>query len=151
MFQKIKDQTVFYIKQLSDFRNIGLIVFAILFLLVSWSVVGAIQTNYELQKKISKLEQQNKVKELENSNLKLKNEYLNTDEFLELAARRQFGKAKPDEVLINVPSGVALSKTTTAKSSTKEAESSFKPNKPKYQQNFEAWTDWFMHRINGDN
>lgn len=150
MLEKTKNQSKYWIKQLGDIRNIGLIVFAILFLLVSWSVVQAIQTNYELQKRISKLEQENKVKELENSNLKLRNEYLNTDQFLELSARRQFGKSAPGETLITVSKEAALSKVI-ASASNETAKNLTEPSKPKYQQNFEAWADWFLHRMTSDN
>jgi len=150
MMQKTKSIFDKYIKLLSDFRNIGLIIFVILVLLVSWSIVGAIQTNYDLQKKISKLEQENTVAELENQNLKLKNEYYNSDEFLELAARRQFGMGAPGEKLMIVPKDLALSKVSPI-SPDLQVTKVQKPNKPKYQQNFEAWVNWFLHRPTSDN
>src|SRR5688572_22142749 len=97
-----------YVEQLKDVRVIGLIAFCVIALLVAWSGLGAIQSNYVLQKQIARLEQENQVKDLENNNLKLKNQYYNTDQYLELQARRQFGRAAPGETLILVPKGVAL-------------------------------------------
>lgn len=147
MFSKIK--TVNYrrlFKSLQDVRVLGLIIFAGLVLLVSWSIVQAIQTNYELQKKISKLQQETAVAELENNNLKLKNQYYQTDSFLELAARRQFGKAAPGETLVLVPKTVALAHTATEVSDKKEAPRAIEQLKSKAQQNREAWADFFLHR-----
>ena len=133
------------VRQLKDVRVLGFIVFAVLVLLVSWSGVGAIQTNFDLQKKISKLEQQNQVQELQNQNLKLKNEYFKTDAYLELTARRQFGKALPGEQVILVPKSVALrhvANDNVRHSNTKGQQA----QKPFYQRNFEAWMDFFLHR-----
>src|SRR5437667_142896 len=74
----------FYARQLRDVRVLGLVIFGGLVLLVSWSGIQVIQTNYDLQKQISKLQQQNQVQELENNNLQLTNQYFNTDQYLEL-------------------------------------------------------------------
>ena len=43
-------------------------------------------------------------------NQKLQNEYLKSDAFLELAARRQFNRAAPGEKLLIVPKSVAEAK-----------------------------------------
>lgn len=131
-------------RQLRDVRVIGLIVFAVIVLLVSWSSVAVIQTNYELQKQISQFDEQNRVQQLENDNQKLKNQYYNTDQYLELQARRSFGKAAPGETLVIVPREVALSKIQPLPE-TKEDQTQ-EPNKPTYQKNFEAWRDFFLHR-----
>lgn len=96
------------VKQLSDVRNIGLYFFGLLVLAITWSGVKTIQDNYKLQKKISVLQQQNDVQRLENETLKLKNQYLETDQYLEIAARRQFGKAAPGETVYIVPKSVAM-------------------------------------------
>src|SRR3990167_6272975 len=104
MLGKIKNPKIKQnIKLFSDPRALGLVAFGIITLLVTWSGIKAVQTNYDLQKKIAKLGQENQVRRLENDNLKLKNQYLNTDEFLDLAARRQFGLAAPGEKVLLVP------------------------------------------------
>ena len=123
-------------KQLSDPRNIGLYIFGFMTLLITWSGVNTIQTNFELQKKISLLQQQNDVQKLENGNLKLKNQYLGTDQFLELAARREFGKAAPGERVYVVPKAVALSYVTKAPIAVANQTTD---KKSKTQQNLDDW------------
>lgn len=146
MIEKLKNYTKHpSLGVLADTRALGLIAFGIIALLVSWSGVKTIQTNYELQKQISEAQQQNDVAKLENTNLKLRNEYYKTDQFLELAARRQFGKALPGETLFVVPKSVALANTidTSSKDTTKVVK---KHQKPFYVENLEAWVDFFLHR-----
>lgn len=128
---------------LGDTRVLGLMAFVVVALLVTWSGVKSIQTNYELQKQISELEQQTSVKKLENTNLKLRNEYYKTDQFLELAARRKFGKAAPGETVYIVPKNVALANTIEiARPKTAQAER--EADKPTYQKNLEAWQQFFF-------
>lgn len=130
---------------LNDTKNLGLIAFGVIALLVSWSGVNSIQANYELQKQISELSQQNTVAELENTNLKLRNEYLKTDQYLELAARRQFGKAAPGETVVNVPKKVALANTVEPKNVAAKVATT-EESKPFYLKNLQAWVDFFLHR-----
>jgi len=130
---------------LNDTKNLGLIAFGVIALLVSWSGVNSIQANYELQKQISELSQQNTVAELENTNLKLRNEYLKTDQYLELAARRQFGKAAPGETVANVPKKVALANTVEPKNLAVKVATT-EESKPFYLKNLQAWVDFFLHR-----
>lgn len=133
------------IKRLQDVRAVGLIVFGIIVLMITWSGIGAIQTNYNLQKQISQLNQENSNQSLENKNLQLENEYYNTNDYLELQAMALLGKGEPGETLILVSKTAADSQLapvakTSAPSST--------PQKPKYQQNFEAWMSFYFHRDN---
>jgi cell division protein FtsB len=126
------------IKMLTDTRVLGLIGFGVVAILVTWSGVKTIQTNYELEKKISVSRQRNEIKKLENENLKLKNTYFQSNQYLELAARRQFGKAAPGEKLYQVPESVARSKIVEI---PKEQQLLAEPEetKSKYMQNLEAW------------
>lgn len=59
MLEKIKtaDKKAL-LSQLRDTRTLGLLVFVVLVLLVSWSGIKSIQTNYELQRTIARLEQE---------------------------------------------------------------------------------------------
>lgn len=148
MFEKIKNyQNHPYIQQFRDARAVGMVIFGIIALMVTWSGIKAVQTNYNLQKQISSLQQQNDVTALQNNNLKLQNEYLKTDQFLELSARREFGLAAPGEKVLLVPHSVALAH---AKVLTNENSDTNKvvqlADKPVYQQNFEHWIDFFLHR-----
>lgn len=141
------DQLKAYIKRIpadmwTDTRVLGLLGFGVIALLVTWSGVKSIQTNYALQKQISELTQQNDVKKLENANMSLRNEYLKTDEYLELAARQKFGKAAPGETVYIVPKAVALANSVeVAKEPDQKAEK--EAQKPSYQKNFEAWLKFF--------
>lgn len=95
-------------KQLTDPRNIGLYIFTVIVLAISWSTVKTIQTNYDLQKKVATLEEQNKILQLQNENAKLENKYFETDKYLELAARQSLGLAAPGEKVLLIPREVAL-------------------------------------------
>jgi hypothetical protein len=107
--------------------------------------VKSIQTNYELQKQISELSQQNAVAELENTNLKLRNEYLKTNQYLELAARRQFGKAAPGETVLIVPEKVAIANTVEPKKVSEKVATAAE-SKPFYLKNLQSWVDFFLRR-----
>src|ERR1700733_13507286 len=114
MLAKIKDyQTRIYkeLTRLKDVRNVGMLVFVAIVLLVSWSGVKAINSNFSLQKQISQLQQQNAVQQLANDNLKLQNDYYNTPQYLELSARQDFGLTAPGETEWIVPQNVALAHT----------------------------------------
>ncbi len=146
MLEKIKTNTFSYIKSLGDIRVLGQTVFVIIVLLTSWSGIKAIQTNYELQKKIVRLEQQVEIAELENQNLELSNKYLETDQFLELSVRRQFGKAGSGEKIYVVPKDVALKYAPSIESTSEKDKQ--KTDKPWYQENLEAWLNFFFRKSN---
>ncbi len=145
MIQKIIQQTLHFIRRLTDMRFLGQVIFVIIILLVSWSTAKAIQQNYDIQKQVASKQKENDVQKLKNENLKIKNKYLETDEYLELTARRRLGKAAPGETLVIISKEVALRNTV---------ESSIKPDeqiqqeadetKPTYQRNLEAWSRFFF-------
>lgn len=149
MQEKLKiyqDKIEAYADQLHDVRVIGLLSFALMILLISWSGVKAIDTNYRLQKQISQLEQQNAVSQLSNNNLKLQNQYFNTNQYLELAARQNFGLAMPGETLLTVPTSVALAHTTDVKNPEDVQTTQTKAKQPAYQRHFQSWMNFFLHR-----
>ena len=131
------------IKTLSDTRVLSLIAFGVVALLVTWSGVKVIQKNYELDKKITISKQKNEVQKLENENMRLKNEYFRSAQYLELSARRQFGKAAPGERLYVVPESVALSKTIEIPKDQKITATNTKA-KSKAQLNFDAWMNFLF-------
>lgn len=150
MLEKIKKiQSSKYIKALSDVRTLGMLVFGIIALLVTWSSIKVVQTNYDLQKQISAMQQQNYVQQLSNNNLKLENEYLNTNEYLELAARRHFNKAAPGETLVIVPKSVALAHSIDVpapKTKNQALTEVVEASGSSFQRNFNAWLDFLFHR-----
>lgn len=136
------------IRRLSDVRFAGQVVFVVIVLLISWSGIKTIQTNYGLQKEISGLKQENSVQELQNNNLELQNEYFKSSQYLELSARQNFGLAAPGEKEVIVPEQVALSYTVDLPSEKNQTEAAQK--QPAYQRNFESWMDFFLHRKQDD-
>lgn len=129
-----------------DVRFLGFLVFGVLTLLASWSGVNVIETNYELQKEIAQIDQQNQVKQLANSNLKLRNEFYNTDTYLELQARKAFGKGAPGEKLLLVPRDIALKRAIELPETKAEAVAAKQVDQPKYRKNFSAWMEFLFHR-----
>ena len=125
-----------------DIRFTGQVVFIGIVLLISWSGIKTIQTNYQLQKQISELRQQNAVHSLENSNLNLQNDYLKTNEYLELSARRNFGLGMPGEKEVLVPQTVAFAYAPDL-AAKKEAEAQ---KTKEHSSNFQAWVNFFLNR-----
>jgi cell division protein FtsB len=132
-------------RQITDPRNLGLYVFMLIVLAIAWSTVKAIQANYDLQRKIAILKQQNTVTKLQNENTDLKNRYYNTDEYLNLAARQNLGVAAPGEKVLTVPHDVALkhvdmallAKTITPRTVDKRS---------KIVKNLDDWKDFLLGR-----
>lgn len=133
-----------YVLSLRDVRNVGQLAFVALVLLISWSGIKAIQTNYGLEKQVQNMQQQNAIAQLENENLSLENAYYNTSQYLEVSARENFGLAKPGETVLLVPKAVAL-KHTVAQPST-EATTITAKKLPFWQTNFRDWMNFFLHR-----
>ena len=133
-----------FTQRLGDIRFTGQIVFVVLVLLITWSGIKSIQTNYGLQKQISVLKQQNSVQTLQNNNLQLQNDYFNTDQYLELAARQNFALANAGEKELIVPPSVALAYTVDIP--TQVVPIATGAQQPGYQKNVESWVNFFLHR-----
>jgi len=139
-------------RQMVDIRNIGLYIFGLVVLAIAWSGARTVQSNYQLQKQISSLQQQNAVIHLQNNNDYLQNQFYQTNEYLELSARQNLGLAAPGEKVLLVPKNVALSyvdpaladsrNTTTVKSID---------DRSKYAKNLEAWRDFLLGRRQSSN
>lgn len=146
MLDKIKNLIKHpYIKELRDVRSLGLVAFGVIVLLVSWSGVRVIETNYQLEKDVARLEEQNTIERLENQNQALENEYYRTDQYLELQARKNLGKAAPGETVVLVPEEVALAHTVEPPHDEIQG-GLVDADKPFFQENFEAWTNFFLNR-----
>ncbi|MBI2285454.1 septum formation initiator family protein [Candidatus Saccharibacteria bacterium] len=136
------------LKQITDVRNVGFYIFAVIVLAIAWSGVKTVQNNYELQKQISVLEQQNDVLELLNQNTGLQSQFYETDQYLELAARQNLGLAAPGETVLLVPKSVAMKYVDPSLASAQtgsESDSSDAP-KSKFAQNFSDWRDFLLGR-----
>jgi cell division protein FtsB len=124
-----------------DPRLLGIVLLAVIGLSVVWNGAKVVQQNYELVQKISVLEEQNRILELENRNREIQIEYYKTPEFAELKARKVNGKAAKGEAVYILTSETALASLKTPE---KVKEDSTGKEKPIYQQNFEAWVDFFL-------
>jgi cell division protein FtsB len=144
LWSRYEEPAKAYILSLRDVRNVGSLAFVVLVLLISWSGVKAIQTNYLLQQQVARMQQQNEVKRLQNETQKLENNYYSTSQYREVTARQNFGLASPGETVMLVPKEVALSSTVAAPEDEGKAQPA--KSKPFYQENFEAWIDFFFHR-----
>ncbi len=141
-----KQQALFYARQLGDTRFLGQLIFVVIVLMISWSGIKTIQTNYGLQKQIASLDHANTLQKLQNDNLALQNQYYNSNQYLELSARQNFGLAAAGEKEISVPPNVALSYTVDVPVTTNP--DAAKAKQSASQRNFESWVDFFLHRQN---
>jgi cell division protein FtsB len=129
-------------KGLDDPRLLGLVLLAFIGLSVVWNGARVVQQNYGLLKKITVLEEENRILELENSNKKIQIEYFKTPEFAELKARRVNGKASPGEKVYIITNDTAVKSLSTPEVEIVATDSEIE--KPTYQKNFEAWMDFFF-------
>lgn len=146
--KQIKNKSSDWLDGFRDTRIIGLILFLIIILMVSWSSANVIGTNYSLQQQIKRMDQENRVQQLANDNINLQNQYYETPQYLDIAAREHFGLAKDNEKVLAVSDSVAarftqdMSPNTPRDQSIQEAKS----KQPAYQRNFQAWMNFLLHR-----
>lgn len=133
-------------KQLTDPSNIGLYIFAVIVMAITWSGIKTVQANYELQKKISTLKQQNAVLKLQNENSQLQNKYYQTTQYLELAARQDFGLAAPGEKVILIPKDVALKYIDVALMPQSETDRKSADKRSQVDKNIQDWRDFLLGR-----
>lgn len=134
-------------RQLADVRNIGLYIFGVVVLAIAWSGAKTVQNNYQLQKQINQLNQENIVLGLNNDNTALQNEFYKTNEYLDLSARQDLGLAAPGEKVLLVPKSVAMNYVDP--SLLKNQVSSEQPqadSRPAYVRHLEDWRDFLLGR-----
>jgi len=145
LYNKYKSHPL--LDQLRDVRVLGLGVFALIMVMMSWSGVNAIHINYQLQQQIAQKKQENDIQKLKNENLKLQNEYYNTPQYLELAARQDYGLAMPGEKELAVPKSVAMAHIPAGVPDLSSSSSTDSGSKqPFFVRNLQAWLDFFLHR-----
>lgn len=133
------------IKILSDVRNVALYIFALIVLAITWSTIKTIQNNYDLQKQISVLKQQNDILALQNNNQRLQNQYYQTDAYQELAARQNLGLAAPGEKILLVPQKIAL-KYAGSTPVNAISEGGQVDDRSSLVKHIEAWRDFLLGR-----
>jgi cell division protein FtsB len=147
MFSQIKNAlTGKRAKQITDVRNIGLYIFCIVVVAIAWSGAKTVQSNYELQKKIATLKQQNDVLWLQNRNTYLQDQYYKTSQYQELSARQNLGLAAPGEQVLLVPKDIALRYVDPKLETKDSAKNTVPDNRAAYVKNIEAWRDFLLGR-----
>lgn len=146
MIREIQNYWKVYKAQLSDPKNIVLYLFAVVVLAITWSTIRTIQSNYDLQKQISVINQQNAVLELQNQTTALNNKYLQTDAYLDLSARQNLGLAGPGEKILLIPKSVALKYVDVKLSQQSQQPQTSADNRPGYLKNAEDWRDFLLGR-----
>ncbi len=112
----------------------------VLVLVVGMLVVGAVQAiqdNFKEQIRVDSTAQEVALLELEVDTKKFENKYYQTDEYVDLQARRLLNKASPGEKLVILPDNGYENKSTTTGSIAQAAVSSEPPLKDR--SNLEQW------------
>lgn len=71
----------------------------------TWGSIGMMQRNYDLQKRLTIKQREQRIVELEIDNLTYRQRYHESDEYKELAARKYLGLAAPGEKVLILPPG----------------------------------------------
>lgn len=90
-------------KQQLTLNNGVLLVAGLITLSWLWGTIATLQKNFQLEQQVSSLDQEIEVAELRTQNVRYEQNYLRSDEFLELEARKQLNKAAPGETVILLP------------------------------------------------
>jgi cell division protein FtsB len=140
------------LQKLTDVRNLVFYAFTVLTLAITWSGIKTVQDNYELQKKISAIKQQDSILQLQNENTELQNKYFQTNEYLDLAARQNLGLSAPGETVMLVPLNVAMKYVDPSLAPKKiQAAQTTDDKRSKYARNIQAWRDFLLGRkLNAD-
>ncbi len=122
------------IKHYYTLDNIVLVAAILMAIGFIWSTMGALQSNYVLQSQVDILRSQVEASKLESETLALENTYFASDEYLELQARQQFGKAAPGEKMLILPANTV----------SDEAVSANKLDSVVSNSNFQSWLNFFF-------
>lgn len=121
------------------FNNLLLIGAIVVTLSLVYSTTNSIEQNSRLQTEINEIEAEVSLLEEEIRRKQLLEGYYQSDEFLELETRKQLGLVSPGEKVIVVPDVFA-----SDQDQDQEVESVFIDPRPQYQQNLDAWFNFFF-------
>ena len=91
-------------------NNVILFIAIILCLCWTWSAISSMSRNWELEKRLATRRSELSLLKLEVETLELENEYYETEEYQELAARHQQGKKLPGETVVALPANTNSAK-----------------------------------------
>lgn len=98
--------------------------------------MGALQRNFALQQMVDRTEQEVELMEIETQMLEFQKRYLESDEYLELAARDRLNKASPGEKVLMLPPNTPITEQPS------EATQLYEPTPP--PSNFSQWMTFFF-------
>lgn len=86
--------------------NLNNVILAVALLLAMswlWGTMEALQKNFTLQQKVNQMQGEVELLDLETQMLQFQQKYLQSNEYLDLAAREHLGKVAPGEKVIFLP------------------------------------------------
>ena len=122
------------IKKHLSLNNVVLLVALLLALSWAWSTINVLAKNYDLERQVEQARLDTEIMKLQNENLRLEQAYYQTNEYLELSARKLLNKAQPGEHLVILPR--VEDKTPTTNTAVTVVEKS----------NLEQWVDFLFGR-----
>ena len=120
-------------------QTAGLVVALVVALVWLFGAVATLQKNYQHQRQVDTNAQQIEIMKLKNLNSSYQQAYLKSDEFLELSARENLGKALPGEKLVILPSSKEIKDSPPDLPVTKPEE---------VGDNFKRWVEFFLRKEN---
>ena len=127
------------LKKYFSFNDMLLLGTLVLALGLGWNTITAMQRNYRLQQKYNLLQAEVELEELQNENLKYNIAYLNTNDYLEIAARDKFNKALPGETMVYLPSTSTSKRAAVAKKTVLQKQA----KETGWRANVQAWWSFF--------
>jgi hypothetical protein len=122
------------IKKHLSLNNIVLVIALVLALSWAWSTINVLSKNYDLERQVEQARLDAEIMKLQNENLRLEQTYYQTDEYLELSARKLLNKAEQGEHLVILPRAAEEASTTPTPTMVIE------------KSNFEQWIDFLFGR-----
>ena len=113
----------------------------IAFIIIVYAAFGLVKItwqNYQVNQKISSLQDEIKKSDEENFELKNKIDYYKTDAYKERQAREELNLQKPGEIVIVIPNNSQNEVNTKKKEETKTNE------KSDYRSNIQKWREYFF-------
>lgn len=136
--QKIRQLSYKLRNEIFDRQNLAVMV--ALAISISWifSAVGAMRQNYELRRKIEDKTKQLTILEIESLNLEFEQKYFASQEYQDLAARKNLNLASPGEKVLILPPYTSWVEERDAE------DAKIKYSKPFEQSNFRKWMHFFF-------
>ena len=108
-----------------------------------WGSISVMQTNFSAQKMVDEQKRQLELTQLQVDTLKYEQNYYNSDEYKDLAAREDLGLVSSGEKVLILPPNTAAVKQQDTLDAKRET-SSVQTNEP--TSNFEQWVQFFSGR-----